>query len=54
MVGEQFADLLQSGSLQVFYCPEFLREGTAVADFREPSLAVVGMSNSTAWCAANR
>jgi GDP-mannose 6-dehydrogenase len=26
----------------VFYYPEFLRESTAVADFREPSLAVVG------------
>ncbi len=34
---------LQSGSLmQVYYCPEFLREGTAVADFRSPSLAVIG------------
>lgn len=28
--------------LQVFFYPEFLREGTAVADFRTPSLAVVG------------
>lgn len=25
-----------------YYYPEFLREGTAVADFREPSLSVVG------------
>jgi GDP-mannose 6-dehydrogenase len=28
--------------LQVFYYPEFLRESTAVADFENPSLAVVG------------
>jgi GDP-mannose 6-dehydrogenase len=28
--------------VRVYYCPEFLREGTAVNDFREPSLAVIG------------
>src|SRR5256885_2404619 len=27
---------------ETYYYPEFLREGNAVADFREPSLAVVG------------
>src|SRR3954469_13606232 len=27
---------------ETYYYPEFLREGTAIADFREPSLAVVG------------
>lgn len=48
MVNDQFADLLKSGQLQVYYCPEFLREGTAVADFREPSLAVVGTDDGTA------
>lgn len=32
-----------SGS--VYYYPEFLREGTAVADFRDPSLSVVGTQN---------
>ena len=31
-----------SGDTPVYYCPEFLREGTAVKDFREPSLCVVG------------
>ena len=35
-------DLIASGKLQVFYYPEFLREGTAVEDFLQPSLAVVG------------
>ncbi len=42
LVAEFLADLTASGQVQVCYCPEFLREGTAVADFREPSLAVVG------------
>lgn len=36
------ADLQASGQVKIYYCPEFLREGTAVRDFREPSLAVVG------------
>ena len=42
IVGEFFADLIGSGLLCVYYCPEFLREGTAVRDFRDPSLCVVG------------
>jgi GDP-mannose 6-dehydrogenase len=32
----------------VLYCPEFLREGTAVRDFREPSLAVLGTGDGEA------
>jgi GDP-mannose 6-dehydrogenase len=32
----------------VYYCPEFLREGTAVKDFREPSLGVIGTHDGTA------
>ena len=32
----------------VYYCPEFLREGTAVKDFREPSLCVVGTQDGKA------
>jgi GDP-mannose 6-dehydrogenase len=36
------ADLEANGSLRIFYYPEFLREGSAVADFDRPSLAVVG------------
>ncbi|MDB6118032.1 MAG: algD1 [Verrucomicrobiaceae bacterium] len=33
---------IKAGQVRVYYCPEFLREGTAVKDFRDPSLCVVG------------
>ncbi|MCC6231779.1 MAG: UDP-glucose/GDP-mannose dehydrogenase family protein [Verrucomicrobiales bacterium] len=42
LVAEFAADLQSSGALPVYYFPEFLREGTAVRDFEEPSLAAVG------------
>ncbi len=42
LVRDFLADLQAAGQVKVYYCPEFLREGTAVRDFREPSLAVVG------------
>lgn len=42
MVRDFFEDLRTTGQVRIYYCPEFLREGTAVKDFREPSLAVVG------------
>ncbi len=42
LVQEHLADLVESGSLSVFYYPEFLREGVAIADFDHPALAVVG------------
>jgi GDP-mannose 6-dehydrogenase len=42
MVTDFFEDLRINGQVRIYYCPEFLREGTAVKDFRVPSLAVVG------------
>lgn len=39
MVADFFAS---TTNVAIYYCPEFLREGTAVQDFREPSLCVVG------------
>lgn len=42
IVTELLQDLMTVRLLQVFYFPEFLRESTAVADFENPSLAVVG------------
>ncbi len=45
LVEELLADLVSANRLSVFYYPEFLREGTAVKDFLEPSLAVVGARN---------
>jgi GDP-mannose 6-dehydrogenase len=45
LVREFASDLVSEGLLEVFYYPEFLREGTAVKDFEEPSLAVFGTSD---------
>lgn len=48
IVGEFFSELSAAGLLHVYYCPEFLREGTAVRDFRDPSLCVIGTHDGNA------
>lgn len=48
LVEAGLADLVDSGALTVFYYPEFLREGVAVSDFDNPSLAVVGSKDGSA------
>ncbi|TWT72940.1 nucleotide sugar dehydrogenase [Allorhodopirellula solitaria] len=35
-------ELITSGQLRVCFCPEFLREGSAIGDFGNPALAVYG------------
>ena len=42
LVDELLADLEANGSLTVIFYPEFLRESTAVFDFENPSMVVVG------------
>lgn len=48
MVGESLADALggTGPTTAVAMCPEFLREGTAIADFYSPPYTVVGANNS--------
>jgi len=42
LVKEYFAPLVDEGRLRILYAPEFLREGSAIRDFRDPSLSVLG------------
>jgi GDP-mannose 6-dehydrogenase len=42
LVKDFLLPLVKQESLEVLYYPEFLRESTAVADFRNPSLGVLG------------
>jgi GDP-mannose 6-dehydrogenase len=42
LVDETLAEWVADGLVEVFYFPEFLREGTAVKDFEQPALSVVG------------
>mgnify|MGYP001627919893 CR=1 FL=1 len=37
-----FGGLLESGKVSIYFFPEFLRQGTALADFQDPSLSAIG------------
>jgi GDP-mannose 6-dehydrogenase len=39
---KHFRDLIEAGRVDVFFFPEFLRQGAAVNDYLEPSLSVLG------------
>ncbi|MFT4550361.1 MAG: GDP-mannose 6-dehydrogenase [Verrucomicrobiales bacterium] len=43
IIEEHLAELVGDGRVQVFFFPEFLRQGAAVRDYDEPSLSVVGV-----------
>lgn len=47
IIEEMAPDVCDVGLLTVCYYPEFLREGTAVRDFDEPSLSAVGTVDGT-------
>lgn len=42
LVSEFLSDLIAVRLVRVYYYPEFLRESTAVADFEDPALMIVG------------
>ncbi len=45
---EVFARTLAAGRMALYFYPEFLRQGTAIADFEDPSIAVVGCADPEA------
>lgn len=47
LVADLLSDLTAVRLLRVYYHPEFMRESTAVADFDEPALNIVGTENGS-------
>ena len=44
IIENHLSPLVADGRVEVFFFPEFLRQGAAVRDYNEPSLSVVGMA----------
>ena len=44
IANDHLSDLIAAGRVEVFFFPEFLRQGAAVSDYDEPSLSVVGVA----------
>lgn len=42
IIDEFLTELISAGRVEVFFYPEFLRQGSAVKDYNDPSLSVVG------------
>ena len=47
IMDELLAGLVAAGRVEVFFFPEFLRQGAAVKDYNEPSLSVVGAAGDS-------
>jgi GDP-mannose 6-dehydrogenase len=47
LVKEYLQPLVDDNLVEIFYCPEFLREGKAVYDFDHPTLKILGSSDGT-------
>lgn len=42
---KHFQSFIDSQKLKIYFLPEFLRQGTAIADFQDPSLSAIGVLN---------
>lgn len=40
---QHFTSFIDSGKLSIYFLPEFLRQGSAIADFQDPSLSAIGV-----------
>ncbi len=45
LLEKYFAELTAAGIVELYFYPEFLRQGNAVADFNDPRISVIGAAN---------